>query len=177
VNKIHNDIKSMGYKISNNVLYEYLDYIKATFSAIIVNKFDFSEIKQAKSEKKAYAIDNGILTALDFSFSENKGKLLENMIALELLKHDKELTYYKNIVECDFIIKQKNNYLPIQCSFSLQNDATKKREFKGLISACEFLKVKKGIIVTYDEESIEKINEIEIKVIPAYKFMLEISSL
>ncbi|PJA07432.1 MAG: ATPase, partial [Flavobacteriales bacterium CG_4_10_14_0_2_um_filter_32_8] len=62
-------------------------------------------------------------------------------------------------------------------SFSLQNDATKKREFKGLISACEFLKVKKGIIVTYDEESIEKINEIEIKVIPAYKFMLEISSL
>lgn len=177
VNKIHNDIKSMGYKISNNVLYEYLDHVKATFTAIIINKFDFSEIKQVKSEKKAYSIDNGILTALDFSFSENKGKLLENMIALELLKHDKELAYYKNIVECDFIIKQKNKFLPIQCSFSLQNDATKKREFKGLISACEYLNVKKGIIVTYDEEFLEKINEIEIKIVPAYKFMLEISSL
>ncbi len=177
VNKIHNDIKSMGYKISNNILYEYLDHIKATFTAIIINKFDFSEIKQEKSEKKAYSIDNGILTALDFSFSENKGKLLENMIALELLKHEKELTYYKNVVECDFIIKQKNKFLPIQISYSLQNADTKKREIKGLISACEFLKVKKGIIVTYEEEFSEKINDIEITIVPAYKFMLEIPSL
>ncbi len=177
VNKIHNDIKSMGYKISNNLLYEYLDHIKATFTAIIVNKFDFSEIRQAKSEKKAYAIDNGILTALDFSFSENKGKLLENMIALELLKHEKELTYYKNIVECDFIVKQKNKFLPIQISYSLQNAITKKRELKGLISACDYLKVKKGIIVTYEEEFLEKIDDIEIVIVPAYKFMLDIPSL
>ena len=99
------------------------------------------------------------------------------MIALELLKHEKELTYYKNMVECDFIINQKNSFLPIQSSYSLQNADTKKRELKGLISACEFLNVKKGIIVTYEEEYIEKINDIEIIIVPAYKFMLEIPSL
>jgi predicted AAA+ superfamily ATPase len=172
VNKIHNDIKSIGYKISNNVLYEYLDYIQATFTALVINKFDFSEIKQIKSEKKAYSIDNGILTALDYSFSENKGKLLENLIALEILKQDKEITYFKNNVECDFIMKEKNNYLPVQVSYSIQNAETKQRELKGLIAACVYLQTKKGIIVTYNEEANEIINEINISIIPAYKFIL-----
>jgi len=173
INKIHNDIKSMGYKISNNILYEYLEYIQATFTALIINKFDFAEIKQEKSEKKAYSIDNGILSALDFSFSENKGKLLENMIALEILKSEKELTYFKNVVECDFVVKEKHKFLPIQVSYTLKDEDTKKREIKGLIAACQYLNVNNGIIVTYEEEFTEIVSEINIKVIPAYKFMLE----
>ncbi len=173
VNKIHNDIKSLGYKIGNNILYEYLEHVQATFTALVINKFDFSEIKQFKSEKKAYAIDNGILTALDFSFSENKGKLFENMIALEIIKKEKEVSYFKNNVECDFIIKEKNKYLPIQVCFTLQNDDTKKREIKGLIVACKFLKVEIGIIITFDEEFETTVDGINIKVVPAYKFMLE----
>jgi len=172
VNKIHNDIKSMGYKISNNLLYEYLEYIQATFTALIINKFDFSEIKQLKSEKKAYAIDNGILAALDYSFSENKGKLLENLIALEVLKQEKELAYFKNNVECDFILKEKNRYLPLQVSYSIQNLETKQREIKGLIAACEYLQTTNGIIVTYEEEATETVNGIIISIIPAYKFIL-----
>lgn len=172
INKIYNDIKSIGYKIGNNILYDYLDYIQATFTAIIINKFNFSEIKQIKSEKKAYSIDNGILTALDYSFSENKGKLLENLIALELLKQDKEITYFKNNIECDFIIKEKNKYLPIQVSYTIKNQDTKKREIKGLLAACDFLKCKTGIIVTYEEEANETISDINIITIPAYKFIL-----
>lgn len=173
VNKQHNDIKSMGYKISNNVLYEYLDYIQATFTAVLINKFDFSEIKQAKSEKKAYAIDNGILTALDFSFSENYGKLLENMIVLEILKAGKEINYFKQHIECDFIIKSKNKLIPVQVCYSIQNQDTWQREIKGLLFACKFLKQDIGYIVTFDEEKSEQIENVNIVIMPAFKFMLE----
>ena len=174
VNKIYKDLKSLGYKISNNLLYEYLEYIQTTFTAILINKFDYSEIKQLKSEKKAYAIDTGILTAIDYSFSNNYGKLFENMIGLEILKSGKELMYFKNNLECDFIIKDRNILTPVQVSYTVQNSETKQRELKGLILACEYLNLKKGTIITFEEEEYLKVNEVEIEIIPAYKFMLEI---
>ncbi len=144
-----------------------------TFSAIPINKFDYSEIKQQKSEKKVYSIDNGILTALDFSFSENKGKLLENLIALELLKFDYNINYFKDNYECDFIIKNNNNYTPVQVSYTLSNAETKQREIKGLIACCSYLNINRCIIVTYDEESSMQIENTKIEINPAYKFLLE----
>jgi len=105
---------------------------------------------------------------------ENAGKLLENMIALEILKDGKEVYYFKNNVECDFIIQEKNKFTPVQVCFSLQNTDTKKREIKGLLSACEFFNVNTGYIVTFDEENVQKISNCNIEIIPAYKFILDI---
>ena len=173
INKIYNDLRSLGYKISNNTLYEFSDFIQISFTAVLINKFEYSEIKQARSEKKAYSIDNGILSAVDYSFSENQGKLLENLTALEILKAGKELMYFKNIMECDFIIRDRKSYFPVQVSYSLQDSDTKEREIKGLLKACEYLKVKKGTIVTFEEEDNFSVSNIEIDVLPAYKFFLE----
>lgn len=174
VNKIYNDLKSLGYKIGNNLLYEYSDYIQTSFTAVFISKFEYSEIKQAKSEKKAYAIDNGILSAVDYSFSVNHGKLLENLTALEILKSGRELMYFKDNQECDFIIKDRKTFSPVQVSYSIQDSDTEEREINGLIRACEYLKVKKGTIVTYEEEDNLKINKINIEVLPAYKYFLEV---
>lgn len=175
VNKLYNDLKSLGYKISNNVLYEYLDYVQATFSAVLIPKFDFSEIKQHKSEKKVYSIDNGILTATNFSFSENLGKLFENMIAVEMLKYEKELSYFKRNVECDFIVKCNTGFLPIQASYTIDDPDTRQREIKGLLHACKAININRGIIITNEHEERLKIGNIEIEIIPAYKFMLDLT--
>jgi len=173
INKIYNDLKSLGYRISNNILYEYSDFIQTSFTSVLINKFEYSEIKQAKSEKKAYAIDNGILSAVDYSFSENHGKLLENLIALELLKSGKEIMYFRNNQECDFIIQEKKTFSAVQVCYSIQDSDTDEREIKGLILACEYLKLKKGTIVTFEEEDNFKIDNITIEVLPAYKYILE----
>jgi len=174
VNKIYNDLKSLGYKISNNLLYEYSDYIQASFTSVFINKFEYSEIKQARSEKKAYAIDNGILTAVDYSFSENHGKLLENLTALEIMKSGRELMYFKDNQECDFIVKDRKTFSPVQVSYSIQDSDTNKREINGLLHACEYLKVKKGTIVTFEEEDNLIIKNIKIEVLPAYRYFLEV---
>ena len=172
VNKIYKELKSQGYKISNNLLYEYLDHINSTFAAILIPKFDFSEMKQLKSEKKAYSIDNGILTATNYSFSGNLGALLENMIALEILKYEMDITYFKTNLECDFIVKNKLNYYPVQVCYSLTYSGTLDREIKGLIKACKYVNSPQGLIIANDyEDKIEKDN-IKIDIIPAFKFML-----
>jgi hypothetical protein len=174
VNKSYNDLKSMGYKISNKYLYEYLEYCNAVFLTQSISKYDFSEIKQSKSDKKVYIIDNGLLNAIDFGVSENRGKLLENMVATEFLKQNKNLFYFKDGTECDFIVQEKNhsNLSAIQVSLSLQNDTTRSREIKGLVNACNHLKIKNGTIITFDEEETIKESTCTIDVIPFYKYFL-----
>lgn len=172
INRIYNDFRSLGYKVSNNLLYEFSDYIQTSFTSVMVSRYDYSEIKQEKSEKKAYAIDNGILSSVDYSFSENYGRLLENMVALELIKSGKEIMYFRDNTECDFISREKRSFEALQVCYSIRDDDTKQREINGLLNACEYLKLKKGTIVTFEEEDSFKINNINIEVLPAFKYFL-----
>jgi uncharacterized protein len=173
VNKAYNDLKSMGYKVSNMYLYEYMDYCNSVFMTQAVSKFDFSEIKQAKSDKKVYVIDNGLLTAIDFKVSENRGTLLENAVAMEFLKRGREIFYHKDTHECDFVVKDQQLYSAVQVSWSIQEHDTRRRELRGLLSACNLLGVKQGTIITFDEQERTDIDGITVEVVPFYKFFLE----
>lgn len=170
INKAYNDLKSMGYKVSNKYLYEYMDYCNAVFLTQSISKFSFSEIKQVKSDKKVYAIDNGLLTAIDFSFSDNKGKLFENMVATELIKNDNQIFYYKDKYECDFIIKKQNSYFPIQVCYTLADNETMKRELRGLLHACKTLNLQSGTIITFNEHDNLNYEGFNIDIIPFYQY-------
>lgn len=172
INRAYNDLKSMGYKISNKYLYRYFEYCNDIFLSQSIDRFDYSSIKQAKSEKKTYIIDTGLLASIDFSMSGNKGKLLENMVFLEFLKSGCELFYFKNNHECDFIVKQGADYLPVQVAYEFINTETKKRELKGLAEACEYLHVNKGIIITFDHEESLQFGNINVDFYPVYKYFL-----
>jgi predicted AAA+ superfamily ATPase len=173
INKTYNDLKSLGYKVSNKYLYSYFTYCNDIFLSQSISKFDFSEIKQAKSEKKTYVIDTGLLSAVEFSVSKNLGKLLENMVFLEFLKSGKNTFYFKQHFECDFIIEDDGNYLPVQVCYDISDEKTKTRELNGLIEVCNFLKVKKGLIITFDYEDSFIIEEKQIEISPAYKYFLK----
>lgn len=172
VNKAYNDLRSMGYKISNKYLYDYYNYCNDVFLCQSINRVDYSEIKQAKSDKKSYIIDNGLLSAIEFSTSSNFGKLLENLVFLEFLKAEKEIFYFKNQHECDFIVKDENNHAPFQVAWNLDDEETREREFKGLAEACKYLNVKEGIIISFDHEEEINYNGIGITAIPVYKYFL-----
>ncbi len=172
VNKIYNELKSLGYNISNKYLYEFSDHCNAIFLTQNINKFSFSEIKQEKSEKKAYVIDNGLISAIEFSISKNLGKLLENLVALEFLKNEKKIFYFKNKYECDFIVKDNNNLLPVQVCYAFYDSDTKEREMRALHEACKAINSNTGIIITFDHEENIVYKEINIEIVPFYKYFL-----
>ena len=172
VNKAYNDLKSMGYKVSNMYLYEYMDHCNAVFMTQTVCKFDYSEIKQSKSDKKVYVIDNGLLAAVDFKASDNRGTLLENAVAMEFLKQGKELFYHKDTHECDFVVKDAMRYVPVQVSWSVAEQDTRRRELRGLLSACQLLKSQSGIIITFDEEAQLTIEGVAVRAVPFYKYFI-----
>jgi len=150
-----------------------LDTLEEAFLIFTLTKYDYSIKKQIQNPKKVYCIDNGIITTNGFRFSENRGQLLENAIFLELKRKGKEIYYHNEKSECDFVIREGIKITQaIQVCYNL-NDENKDREIKGLIAAMEKFKLKEGLIITFDQEDSFIKDKNKIRVIPAWKWMLE----
>ena len=174
VNNIYNELKSNGIKIGKNQLYEYVDECQNVYLSFILHKYSEKIVNKELGEKKVYIIDNGLLNSISFKFSQDTGKLLEQLIFLELKRREKEIYFHKEKSECDFLIKQNGDITEaIQVSYDISDAITKKRELKGLMEACKKFNLKQGILISNVEfESNLKINNINIKTIPIYRWLL-----
>ena len=176
VNKIFNELKSNGIKISKEYLYTWLKYLEDIYLVFVNEKFSYSIPKREFSVKKAYAIDNWFVNLFTFS---DIGKKLENLVYIELKRRWNEIYYYKNKKECDFVIKKKVEWVwwtelgLIQVCYSLTDEETKKREIAWLVEAMKMYWLKEGLILTYDEENdISLENSLKIKIMPVWKWLI-----
>lgn len=173
-NKITNKLKSLGFKLSKNTVIEHLSYFEDAYLFFQNLKYDYSLTKQLGSIKKIYCMDNGMLDVVSFKFSKDDGKLLENLCFVELRRAGKEIFYFRENRECDFVIKEKNKISSaIQVCYKL-NEENKKREIDGLLEAMDKFNLKKGIILTDDQKDNIKINNKEISIQPAWEWMLKV---
>lgn len=178
--KIYNELKTRGYAVSRNSIYEMTDIGEAVYLYKRISRFDKSLIKRENADKKCYFIDNGMLRALGSRFSENKGMLLENLVFWQLYRqygniYTTDIFYYKDTYhECDFVLyKEGGKALPVQVCWELRTEDTRQREMKGILKACNATDSKKGVIITSDtEEEIEQ-DGVKISVIPAWKWCAE----
>lgn len=150
----------------------YLDYYSQTYLFFYLKKFDFSIKKQILNPKKVYVIDQAFATRIGFNFSENKGRILENIVFLELKRRNKEIYYHHGKHECDFVVKEdcKINEAIQVCYFIDQNNES--RERGGLLEAMRTYNLEKGIILTYDQEYSFEIESLPVDVVPVWKWLL-----
>jgi len=80
----------------------YIDYLENSWLFFVVNKYAYSVKEQQIAAKKIYGIDTGLIQSVGFSFSENKGKLMENIVYLQLRKKYHDVYYYKTSEDYDF---------------------------------------------------------------------------
>lgn len=174
INKIYNDLKSSGIKIGKNTLYDFLDYVQNIYLALTLQRYDKSIINKELGEKKIYSIDIGLNNAIEYKFSDNLGKALENAVFLELKRTVKELFYYRDQAsECDFIILNNSKVTnAVQVCYELDDAETKKREIKGLVNACQKFNLTTGTIISNDTEEQITQNNIQISITPFYKWQL-----
>jgi len=131
---------------------EYLSYFEECYLLFSISRFDYSLKKQAYHPKKVYAIDNGLVIANSLSFSSDTGRMLENLVFNVLRRKYKEVFYFRNKKECDFIIREEGTITnAIQVCSNLTSD-NKSREIEGLLEAMEFFNLKEGHLLTLDEE-------------------------
>ena len=164
--------KSLGLKNAITVK-EYITYLSGAYLFFELLRFDYSVKKQLNSPRKCYIIDTAFSLLGGFSLSPNKGRLLENIVFIELRRRGKEVYYYSKNRECDFITKDGRRISgAIQVCHEL-NDENMDRETEGLLEAMADLNVKEGIILTSDQEELMRSGETTIIIKPVWKWLLE----
>lgn len=169
----YNSLKSiLGFKSTTSVK-NYVEFMQESFLIFELFKYDYSLKRQIVSDKKIYVIDNGLRNNVAFYFSDDFGKMLENMVFLELKRRNKEIFYYKGKKECDFLTKEKTKITgAIQVTKNL-NEKNEKRELDGLSEAMRKFGLKKGIILTLDQKEFKRKNGFDIEIIPVSEWLLE----
>jgi len=77
-------LKAISGISSLTTIKDYITYFEESYLLFTVFKYDFSLKKQLINPKKVYSIDTGMANSISFKFSENRGRVLENMVFLEL---------------------------------------------------------------------------------------------
>jgi predicted AAA+ superfamily ATPase len=165
--------KTIGVKNASTVS-NYLQFIQNTYLIFQINKFDFSLKKQIQNTKKTYFIDQALVTRLGFLFSEEKGRLLENIVFIELKRRGNEVYYFSAKNECDFLIRRGTQITSaIQVCYSFDTRETKTREINGIMEAMKTYSLSEGLILTNDTEEEITSDSQTIRVVPVWKWALQ----
>lgn len=166
--------KNIGVK-STDTINDWISCLEQTYLVHCLNKYDTKVGVQLRSPKKLYFIDNALAGQIGFNLSKNQGLWLENTVAIELQRRGKEFFYHSNGHECDFVVREgKTITQAIQVSVTIDDEATRKREVAGVLSAMKDHHLAKGIILTMNTRtSIDLEENRHIEVIPCWQWMLE----
>jgi predicted AAA+ superfamily ATPase len=160
--------------VSIETVEKYMGFLMESFILLTLTVFSYKTKVQFKQNKKAYCIDTGLRNAVSFKISEDRGRLAENVVFIELKRRGKDIYYWKNgKVEVDFVIK--NGLKPtdvIQVCWDITDKKTKRREVEGLLDALYTFQLKQGIIITEDYAAKETVDDKKITYIPLWKWLL-----
>lgn len=177
-NKLRNLLMNLSRTIiSPNFVVKLLQFFEDAFLVFQVPIFSYKVKEQKQHSRKIYAIDTGLINAVTTKFRDDFGLVYENVVALELFRRYRKenIFYWKNVQqeEVDFLVKEGHAVKHvIQVCYQMEVPETKKREIKALLKALEEFKLKKGIIITSEEEWKENKDGKEITAIPLRKFLL-----
>ena len=158
--------------VSINTVKSYMGYLENSYLIFSIPRYDYSIKKQIYSHKKVYVIDQGLINLISFKFSKDHGKLLENIVFLELRRRYSDIYYHRNKHECDFIVMENGHITDaIQVTASLNGNS--KREYDGLLEALDKYGLDEGLILTDDDDFEEMIGDKRIIVMPIWKWLLE----
>jgi len=157
------------FPFSKDLLFRYYKYFLYSMLIFEVRKFAESTYKRMRNPAKIYPVDNGLCKRIT---SADTGRLLENIVFLEMRRRGFEVYYFEEGKECDFIVKTADNKL---LSFQVSLEVTKEnrdREINGLIASCKFIGIHEGTILTMDEEDSFHQDGIDIRVLPVWRWTL-----
>jgi len=161
--------------ISTDAIIRYLSYLEDAFLLFSVRHYDDSLRKQVNKPRKLYCIDPGMMNAVSFRFSEDIGRLFENLVFIQLYRTGHEIYYWQDDrgFEVDFVRKTDlKTFELIQVSIDLSDPLTREREVKGLLSAMNHFGVTEGLILTRDEFDEEEQSGKTIRYLPLWYWLL-----
>jgi len=166
--------KIIEFSLSLDSIHRFSYYLSDSFLIDFLPRFSYSLKNQMQTGRKVYFVDNGMRNAIAFKFSADKGKLLENAVFQQLKSRGKEIYYFSERQEVDFVCKKgaKVGEL-INVCYSIEDKETLMREISGLVEAMKYFKLKESKIIVAEGEN-KKINTqgFNINIEPFYRWAL-----
>ncbi len=162
---------------NENTIKDYLSFFEKAYLFFVVEHFEYSMRKQIKYAKKLYISDSGLRNATSSSFSPDHGKHAENVVFTHLRKISKNINFWtdeKSGKEIDFIVKKKDKYLLCNVTYTDNLPERELQPFSLFIKASK-IKNYECIVVSRSEYSTRVYDDIEIKIIPLWLFLLTLS--
>ena len=122
-----------GRKIDQKTVERYLTSLCETFFVYEAKRFNIKGKQLLKTLGKYYLVDIGLRRMLLGSRSFDAGRILENIVYLELLHRQKKVYIGKvDDLEVDFVAIDENDITYYQVAATVRDEATLKRELASL---------------------------------------------
>ena len=147
---------------------QYVAFLQDAYLLFVVPRFSMSFKQRIVAPPKYYAIDNGMRRVNSLQTTPDKGRRLENAVALEMLRRKMEPCYAgeKDLWECDFVTGDTAWQVCWQLT-----ERNKAREVQGLLKAGEQTRAKRLVILTLNQKQTLFQNGETIEVLPAWEWL------
>lgn len=165
-NRLTNIVKSAGISIGKQTVINYVGHMLDSYLI-----FSLQNYASKKTSPKYYFMDTGLLGLM---LLDCKTAQLENLVAVELIRRYgfENVYFFENNIEVDFYVPSEN--LAIQVSMQVLGDVdTLERETRAFVKLNQFIPDTKCLLITNSEETTLKCDDIEIDMIPAWKWLLD----
>jgi predicted AAA+ superfamily ATPase len=160
---------------------KYTAYISDAYLIFLLERFSYKLKEQFRAPKKVYCVDTGLANSIAFRLSRDPGRLMENIVFIELLRRklyfnpDWKLYYWKDHTgrEIDFVVKNKDSIKQlIQVTYASDKNEVDQRELESFKAAAFEMKCDSMLVITWDYQGTTLVNDKTVMFIPLWKWLL-----
>ncbi len=171
-------LKEAGFSTSRDSVREYIQLAEDAWLLFTVPIFSHSLKEQERNYKKLYAIDWALANKNSLSWDGSYSRAMENLVYIHLRRKWSNVFYYmtrNKHREVDFLVADDNAQpqMCVQVSMDISNSETLKRELEPLITTARYFGIRENLIITYNQEQSFEKDEISVKAVPAWKWLLD----
>jgi len=160
-------LKPLGVSGASTIT-QWCDWIEKAYLFFFVPIFSDSEKARLLNPKKVYCVDTGLEYAVSSRRIPNDGARFENMVYLALRRKHRDISYFDDDGECDFIVRERHAVQSAIQACTRLTDDCKDREFEGLLQAMKSLGLDHGTIVTESQSDKIVIDGFTIEIQPYF---------
>ena len=177
----YNKLKNVYGLRSSHTAKDYVGHLVEAYLVHLVDKYSPKPKEVLASPKKVYLADTGLVRALAITSSEDRGRLLENLVFLEMVRRraidpSMELYYWRDYQdrEVDFVVKRGPRVETlVQVTHASDIDEVDRREVRGLLKGHEIMRTGELLVITWDVEAVEEVQGRTVTFIPIWRWLME----